>query len=57
MYHELGTLRREIAGAGVQICPQHPPDLSDLGVLAAASSPKLTILQMVTRERLRGGWL
>jgi hypothetical protein len=54
MYHELDTARREIASADVQICPQRPPDLSDLAVLAAASSPKLTILQMVTRERLRG---
>jgi hypothetical protein len=54
MYHELDTARREIAGADVQIFQQYPPDLSDLGVLAAASSPKLTILQMVTQERLRG---
>ncbi len=51
MYHELDTARREIAGADVQICQQYPPDL---GVLAAASSPKLSILQMVTQERLRG---
>jgi hypothetical protein len=42
MYHELDTARREIAGADCQICPQHPPDLSDLSVLDAASSPKLT---------------
>jgi hypothetical protein len=41
MYHELDTARREIAGADVRICQQHPPDLFDLGILDAAGSPKL----------------